>query len=322
MKLSIFNRTKTNSKQAKQFKSFIPPNDSEEVTIAARKHSEKMYNLHKTLVEQFNPEDIDTSLVDDTPLNSIEKYFLKYLDKKDVNNLDIAVYWTYEYNINYKKLITKFIINGYIEISTHSLNSCNVSELKEILKDNRLPVTGIKDDLLYRIYTNVPDIEKYPKTTRPTFQLTEKGVKITKDLLPSATKNTDLEDSCINLIKDLNFNLAYKKICLFELEKNISQRPNLDFKKEIENGLSEAKLTSFHQFMNFDFDFIPDEQKQYEIDMKAVLILCNMLNIDIKGAYNTYFRITKDKYNKGLTILTLSQMWEYFTKYYNHILNI
>lgn len=291
-----------------KFTSFQPPktNDLKEIDLAARKHSDKMFSLHQSEIHKFNPEDIDLSVVDNKPLTSVDRYFLKYLNKLSVENPNIAGYWTYEYNIDYKKTITKFMMNGYLEISTYSIGSCTVAELKEILKDNELTVSGKKSDLINRIIDNNIDLSKYLNAVKPTYILTEKGINETKDLLPSATKNTDLEDECLQLISQQDFNSAYKSICKFEASKNLPRGIGIDWNKELEKGLSENKVERYNRF--FNSNVIPNELQEYEIEIKSSIILGIMLGVNVQGIYLMFYRVTKCHYDKRLICPLLQQL--------------
>lgn len=281
-----------------------PENASlEEIADLAREHSYRMFDMHNADVAGFDPEDIDTSLTDDAPLNSIEKYFLQYLDSREVSNPNIAAYWTYEYNINYKKLITKFILNGYIEISrTLGLSYLKVVELKEILKRYNLPTTGRKKELVKSITENIPLEELQNIDVEPHYSLTEKGHEIIKDLLPSATKNTDLEDKCLQLISQQNFDAAYKEICLFEMSKNIPRGMGMDWEKEYNFGLSKSEIRRYQAICGC---MLPNDLVQYEVELKCCAILQIMLGTTSDKIYKTFYRVTKGNYDKAEIIRCL-----------------
>ena len=142
-------------------------------------------------INNFDYKNIDYSLADATPLTYVEQIFLEYIANKEVINPSIAGYWTYEYNIDYKKTITKFLFQNYISILEvyENLSVLKVSELKDILDKAGIKKTGKKQELINRIKTSIPkgQLKQYVGIARPIFSLTRKG----KDLI-STLKNTNI----------------------------------------------------------------------------------------------------------------------------------
>ena len=136
--------------------------------------------------------------------NSIELNLLKYLDGLEVENPNIAEYWTYEYNINREKLVKQFIAQGLMILDDKKdFDKLKVAELKQILADKRLIKTGKKADLINRIKENLTDEElsQYLKSNKKYYKLTDKGKEAIRNIKPSTTKNLELEDKCYQLIK-------------------------------------------------------------------------------------------------------------------------
>ena len=42
------------------------------------------------------------------------------MNNLNIVNPNIAQYWSYEYGIDYKKCIEKFLCGGYLRVSTHT----------------------------------------------------------------------------------------------------------------------------------------------------------------------------------------------------------
>lgn len=285
-----------------KYSAFMPPANAsgDKIEELAREHSFKMYDMHCSEVAAFNPEDINTSLNDDIPLNSVEKYFLQYLHSRNVSEPNIAAYWTYEYSINYKNLITKLILSGYLEISKKvDIYSLKVADLKQILKKYNLPTAGKKADLIKSIEENIPPEELYSNDVEPHYMLTEKGYFITKDLLPSATKNIDMEDRCISFIKNRDFQSAYKEICKFEHSKKISKFNNdVDWKRTYGKGLSKELLKKYNAIYDSLIPNLPQTLSPFELELKCCIILGSMLGTSYNKTYNTFFRITRCNFDK------------------------
>ena len=150
-----------------------------ELEKQAREKSDALYDIHT---------------------NSINKYIIG----ENIYEPYIATYWTYEYNINYSYLISKFFNMDYLKISNYieDLTKLTVSELKEILKSNNIKSTGKKAELIERIEKEISckDLSNFFNSSNKYYALTDKGKELLKDVRKSVTKNTDLEDQCLELI--------------------------------------------------------------------------------------------------------------------------
>ncbi len=290
------------------YSQFVPNYNKsiDEISSAAIEHSEAMYKQHQKAFMGFDPFHLDVSIVDDKPLTSVEISFLKYMNENDVVNPYIPGYWTYEYNINYKKILTTFLVKGYLEISSdiETLPFLTVNELKDILRNNGLKVSGKKSELIDRIKNSldISEIKKYIFDSNKKYLLTEKGLQITSTVKDSATKNTDLEDSCLKDILNYRFNDAYIKICFNELQKNIP-RGFVDWNKEQKRGLSKLTINYYTEILQSDNIPFPDEIDIIDKNsIKACLILSVMLGIGTDKTYLLICRITEKTYNKAIII--------------------
>ncbi len=127
--------------------------DTSDLEKYSREASEKGYALHVASYKNLDFSDISIKYDPPKSLKLFEKKFLKALANQQVGKLDFPVYWTYEYKINFKEIITKLIENGYIRIAhvTEDLSFLTVEQLKAVLKQLRLPTSGKKQDLIKRI---------------------------------------------------------------------------------------------------------------------------------------------------------------------------
>lgn len=87
-------------------------------------------------------------------------------------------YFAYTYGINWLNSKKMLIRQNFLRIGTPSegLSTLKVAELKIILKENNLGVSGKKKDLIDRIKTNVQE-SKYSSKILKTYVLTDKGNK-------------------------------------------------------------------------------------------------------------------------------------------------
>lgn len=197
-----------------------------ELEKQAREKSDALYDIHTNSINKFNPQN-NILETDTKPLTSIEKSFLKYIIGENIYEPYIATYWTYEYNINYSYLISKFFNMDYLKISNYieDLTKLTVSELKEILKSNNIKSTGKKAELIERIEKEISckDLSNFFNSSNKYYALTDKGKELLKDVRKSVTKNTDLEDQCLELIYIDKYEEAYDLICKYESSKNIQR---------------------------------------------------------------------------------------------------
>lgn len=304
----------TSAKADSSYSGFTPDLNKSIVEISedARKHSDAMYQLHQQEFMKFDPFNLDITIVDDKPLTSVEKSFLKYIAGSSVVNPNIPGYWTYEYNINYKKLLTTFLVKGYLRISSDydSIPYLKVEDLKNILRESGLQIGGKKDELVKRIQDNVSIdiIKSYTQESNKKYILTEQGKYITNAVKDSATKDTDLEDLCLQLISDSRFNDAYAEICKNELNKNIS-RGFVNWQNELNSGLSPVQIDCFKNFMSdSELIFPPDITPAQHINTKSCIILGIMLGVDIRKIYKMFCRVTDTTYNKTTVIPFLQNL--------------
>ncbi len=186
----------------------------QELDKQAKDESDKAYKDHTNTFKNLDFRNVNVKSGDIKSLTSTEKYFLKALSNQIVDELHFPVYWTYEYHINYKQLITKLIENGYVKIACPSddLSFLTTVQLKEILKFFSLKTSGKKQDLIERIqdHENIDDALKSLNLYKERFILTPIGKKAIEFLPQSITKDLEFEDRCLSLIMEQNFNEAYK----------------------------------------------------------------------------------------------------------------
>lgn len=121
----------------------------------SRKKSEYYYSIHQKKLKSVDVASIDCSKIKPRKLSSVELSFLKYLNNCNVDNLQIAGYWTHEYNIDYKEVIPQFICQGLLEVhDSRELSSLKIVDLKNILTTKSLPRSGNKVELIERIEEN------------------------------------------------------------------------------------------------------------------------------------------------------------------------
>ncbi|WP_165478819.1 SAP domain-containing protein, partial [Clostridioides difficile] len=225
-----------------------------ELEKQAREKSDALYDIHTNSINKFNPQN-NILETDTKPLTSIEKSFLKYIIGENIYEPYIATYWTYEYNINYSYLISKFFNMDYLKISNYieDLTKLTVSELKEILKSNNIKSTGKKAELIERIEKEISckDLSNFFNSSNKYYALTDKGKELLKDVRKSVTKNTDLEDQCLELIYIDKYEEAYDLICKYESSKNIQRGININWEN---HKITPMKIESYKAIKELDIN--------------------------------------------------------------------
>jgi len=233
----------------------------------------KIHNNNKNSFVRVINDKIDTSIT------SVEKSFLKYMDSQPINSPPIAAYWTYEYNIDYNKIINKFLDNNLLEISNHkSISRMKVVELKELLTKIGIKPSGNKENLIDLVNKNFTEAKLNSiNNNEQYFILTEKGLEIVKNIKQSITKDLEFEDKCLELIQKNNFFEAYKMICEFETRKNIPRGLGINWENELYKGLDEKANNRFKNFLIEETNIIPKELLHYEKNIKSCIIFGKMM---------------------------------------------
>lgn len=92
-------------------------------------------------------------------------------------------FWTYKYDMAVPKQVLDHVADlGFVILESpfKSLNSLKVGELKDVLKEKSLPVSGKKDELIERIKSNCTESEIEPLVVRH-YTPSESGSKAVKD---------------------------------------------------------------------------------------------------------------------------------------------
>lgn len=278
---NLFNKSKKNNDKQTQIKNknIIKLSQIEvKDTQSAKNKSYALYDVHSQLTNVKNLSSIKINKNSNVELNEVEISFLKFIINQDINTWDLPVYWSYEYNINYQNIMEKYIENDFIFISTqrYSIHNLKVPELKAILKDHKLQLSGKKDVLIERIEFNIKGtLDLAEDKTKQYISLTEKGLMLVNNSQKSVTKDIDFENKCLQLINEQKFVEAYDIVCKYELSKNIPRGLGMDWENEVLGTYREEK---FNVIWNCkDSSIISNELIPCEYEIKSIVIFCNML---------------------------------------------
>lgn len=207
-------------------------------------------------------------------LTSTDIFFLSNINGHSVTKPDIPQYWYYDYNIHYSKEIIKLIQNELLVIGEKDLEKRTISELKPLLSNYGLSVTGKKDILVKRIRDNISidDIRLFFNEEEQFFQATANGKSLINTYIESATKNLELEDKCIEYIIKEDYKKAYN--CIFNY---IQTTPNGIGKSYL---FHEKFEQNFHEIMcNKKFFYTLSKDREIEAQIRAAIIFCNMYGL-------------------------------------------
>lgn len=256
--------------------------DIGELGNLSKQRSDLLADERQKRIMKFDPYSVEPDPVGTYRLSSVEKNFLKQMHGQSVDSPTVYAYWTYQYNIDFSRMMTVLLSNGFLKISRmdENLDRLTVADLKEVLAYFGLAKTGKKAELLERIKSNVSSeqLRGYFKDAGKIYSLTEKGKEALADLSESATKDLESEDECLNLIAAGKLNEAYVCVCENEMKKTIPRGIGIDWEDEAKRGLSQYMLIRYTDFFNSDLsNELPDELIPYQMELKACCILCNML---------------------------------------------
>lgn len=294
----------------------MPSNSSiDELDRIAQERSNRLCNERQQRIHKFNPLKLNIQNVDTLPLSSTEKYFLKQMNGQNIENPTVNAYWIYEYSLDFETTMTKLLVNNYLQISDSfmELDYLTVGELKAVLKQYSLSVSGKKVELIQRIKTNVSieQLSAILNEKNKRYILTIKGTEAIAGLPISMTKNLELEDHCLECILKNHLNEAYKSVCQNELNKIIPRGIGMDWKQEYDRGLSDFNLQLYTNFLKHDTDFIPNVLKPCEIQMKACVILGEFFGVAISKTADLFMRITNGSHVTKSEIIPILQEMQY-----------
>ncbi|MCQ2105469.1 MAG: SAP domain-containing protein [Fibrobacter sp.] len=113
--------------------------------------------------------------IDASGLFPIELLVLLHAPEYYVNEKNYPSFWSYKYNLgNVSVVLEKLVQKGFLKKETNlelNLSDLKISDLKLVLKNRSLPVSGKKEEIIRRVLQNVSldDLDKsLTKTTLPT----------------------------------------------------------------------------------------------------------------------------------------------------------
>ena len=278
----------------------------EELNRISKAQSDALYEQRQSEISSLDLSAIVVNSSEPVALTYPERYFLEHISTQPVDKPYVQGYWYYEYGLEYGETVSKLISNRYLTTvdGIYTLTFLTVEKLKEILKENGLSVSGSKESLSKRVLENLTefDIKKYVGDSSFQFQLTDIGKSITGNLPKSITKDIAMEDECLQFLLNKEFDNAYRRMCELEVKRKSPRGINVDWQKELVNGLSSEKHSKYTTLFDLDLaDKIASVFFQYSDLIKACVILTTMLGKNGKDVCVLFSRITEfEMKEKGL----------------------
>ncbi len=255
--------------QAPQMEAYI-----EDLSRQKQAESDQLFHARQEIQNDFDPYAVAPSDTD-CKLTSVEQQFLKKIAGQPVEDPYVAGYWEYEYHLHFPDIMTKLLSNGYLAISSaaQSPEYLTIPELKAILKEHNLPVSGKKSVLIARIRDNIPPdaFSSRIGQHKAHYVLTEKGEALASGAPASITKDPAFEDACLALIHEGKFQAAYKKIAAREAGKTFPRGLRVDWGKYAQQDAAEPAGL-------YDSG-IADDVSGIEKTYRECLILADMLGV-------------------------------------------
>lgn len=221
--------------------------------------------------------------VDSSGLYPVELLVLQYAPRYYANEKEYPSFWNYKYGLeNVDAVLEKLVQKGFLKKELNlelNLNDLKIPDLKIVLKNNSLPVSGKKEEIVKRIVENI-SLDKLDKSlTKKRYLRTEKG-----------------EISLKNAPYITYFDKHSFGISLFELSTFVNKNPLADFKdgfleifdKDIKNH---EKNGDYGLCRNAKWSLMEFYKAENRL-MEAYFVLLEIIFIDINDFLGNGF--TKD----------------------------
>jgi len=196
------------------------------------------------------------------------------------------------YHEDVPRLIRTFIERGLLVSQTKEdfINHLKVEELKEILRNRGLKISGRKSELVSRILSDVPEQDYAHLIDKETYTLSSVARKLLQDYeISKEQKILAYEKECINLILNKKIDTVYDRICKQKLNSVSGSMINWD--NELKKGLDKCKEEKLIKSLNFtdsETDYLLHNNLQI---FNACCIYCYLSGInqnDIIKIYSSY----------------------------------
>lgn len=219
-----------------------------------------------------------------------EILMLYYAPQYKIGEKEFQNFWAYEYAVKDPKKLLDFLCSrGFIRTATakECIENLKLQELKDILKNVNLPVSGKKTDLISRIQESISEQELEAYITDRNYALTESGNQELKqnEYVPYMHhhKSSDISMSAMCMLVNKHPTIRYRDLLWGEFN-----RLSTEYAKHGKWGLYRNIKYTMHTFLM--------EEKKYSM---AFLLLSEAFFYDLNGDASPFIasRLIKDFQN-------------------------
>lgn len=238
-------------------------------------------NNNNQKVNVVKPKKVTTDSKDRLGLSPLQILILSYIPSFKTNQTSYASFWNNRYGIsNMNDMIQNLLKGGYAKVgdAKDSVSSLKVSELKELLRENNLPVNGSKNVLIDRVLKNCNEEYLSSKISERHYVITDIGAELLKknEHIPYIHSHS-IEDLDIWSIHEMvkknnNSQFSYRDLIWGYLNKRaIEHYQNHDY------GLYRNTRLSQYRFLT--------EESKWE---EALFFLADVIYCDVNDVSNSY----------------------------------
>lgn len=220
-----------------------------------------------------------------------EVLLLSYAPKYYLEGNSYPGFWWYKYGVkDVDKCLISLKDRGFLQIGSlrSAIEKETAAVLKDVLKDNRLKVSGKKAELVQRLLDEVSEEKLNTIFTKRTYDLTDAGNEILKkeDYIPYIHRHG---------IEDLD---------MWSLSEKVKNRkPGLSFRDVIwgylnERSMIHIKNSDFGLYRNCRFSMSEFVKEEGKLD-NAFSLLSEVIRYDLSGLSNGFSMQFMDIYADG-----------------------
>ena len=213
---------------------------------------------------------VENSFPSQNGLKWTEILFLSYTRSFHIGQTEFPSFWYESYGIdNPDGLLQSLLDRGFIRVASNetALNRLTIPELKDVLRQQNLKLTGKKSDLIDRILQNV-DAEFLDQL------LTFKGYELTK------LGESELKQN--KYVLDFNYQARHYGVDVWWVNRQLHKYPHMNYHDLIWGELNRQAIDAMKESANGQFDsyiknredmvmFLLSERKNYQ---QALTLLC------------------------------------------------
>lgn len=260
-----------------------------------------------TIINQPDPEPVEKLIKGCIPskngLMPHEILILSYADKFTTGKNNFQRFWIYQYGVeNVKIYLNKLVKLGFIEEGNllSGMSNSTVAVLKDCLKAHSLKISGRKDELIDRLYYNVPHEELQASFSERPYKYTAKG----RDEL--------LEEGYVDYVHRRNGFLGKN---IFEINKIVKSEPIAPWRCKLWTYCEQQKQKysnnkNYGSYINclYIMSNFADEDENYDLALELLLEASVYELSGVSYAINpeTYLMVSKEFFPYEESIITIT----------------